>query len=338
MIRFTCFGIALLIVVMATGPAAAQRRAGDFQQLRPLEWLIGDWVAHYDAPVDFAEIKQGQRVTSHVSRRWVLQKRAFVMDGVLEADGVKMPLTHEVNYFDHQRGDVAMWAQGALGTGSGVFTSVSEDRAVLQFATDKQGALAGTAVLEKLDEDSYIWLLTDIMLDGKKIPDWPKITYRRKTGVPAGALWEAYRTVAAGTWKGEGTIIRDNARLGLTKGDRFQAVMSLKPELDGNALTGQSTFEMVGKPQRWTNRILVGWDPARQQIHLICHWNSGLLEEIILNNQRGEVFLGTYTAKVDGNPTRRARMSVDYTDRDRCVLTFLDGPNQGEVLSTWQRQ
>jgi hypothetical protein len=31
-------------------------------------------------------------------------------------------------------------------------------------------------------------------------------------------------------------------------------------------------------------------------------------------------------------------MSLDYTDRDRCVLKFLDGPNKGEVLATWQRQ
>jgi hypothetical protein len=62
------------------------------------------------------------------------------------------------------------------------------------------------------------------------------------------------------------------------------------------------------------------------------------VEQIILTSQCGDVFLGTYTAKLDGNPTRRARMSVQFTDRDRCVYKFLDGQNQGEVLSTWQRQ
>jgi hypothetical protein len=337
MIRPLSFGVALLAVAMATA-GAAEPQGADLKPLHALDWLIGDWVGQYDAPVDLLDVKQGQRVTSHVSRRWVLQKNAFDMDAVLETDEVKIPLSHEVNYFDPQRGKVAMWAQTSLGTGSGVFTSVAQDRAVLQFAIHQEGVLAGTAVLERLDADSYTWQLTDITLDGEKTPDWPKVTYRRKTGVPAGSLWEAYRTVAAGTWKGEGIIMRDNARLGLTKGDRFQATSSLVPELDGNVLTGDATFEIAGKPQRWNTRILAGWDPDRQQIRFLCHWSSGLLEEIILTNQRGDVFLGTYTAKLDGNPTRRARMSVQFTDRDRCVYKFLDGQNQGEVLSTWQRQ
>ncbi|NLY02081.1 MAG: hypothetical protein GXY83_38855 [Rhodopirellula sp.] len=183
MIRTTAF--LGLVFLTFSAVADGEESKSDYEHLKPLEWLIGDWVGEYTAPVDLPGVKKGERVISHVSRYWVLDKTAFVTDGVTEANGKRTPLTHELNYWNPTERCVSLLAQSAFGTGKGKFTEVG-DTVVLRFASEKEGVLAGTATLEKIDQNSYTWQITDLTLADEKTPDWPKVTFR-KTGVALAA-------------------------------------------------------------------------------------------------------------------------------------------------------
>jgi hypothetical protein len=330
--------LTLILKRQGTGSDVAARTQPQSaaEHLKPMEWMIGDWIGEYTAPADLDEVKQGDRVTVAGSVRWMLDRRFIVSDFYWEVQGKKVLESREIFGWDYAAKRVGHWFFGNSGTGEGVWT-LTADRGQLQWSVNTpDGKLTGTGVVEKQGIDSYLWQLKNLASGEKKLPDWPLVTLKRK--MAADDLWKAYRDVAAGTWTGTGALLKDRKEDNLSRGDQFQARFSLEPEMDGAALVGHSEFRVADRPKKWQNRVLVGRNPATRQVCFHALWNDGGMEEIILSEHRGTTFLGTYSAGIPGQESLQARVKMDYTDANTCVLTFLDGPFQGEQLSSWRRE
>jgi hypothetical protein len=319
----------LMVAVLCGAAWSAEPTGLPAEYIAEQEFFVGQWRGSGHVGDD--------EVTIELTARWAPGKHALMIQGKTTRSGQRPERWSLLSGCDASTGDMVDVSFGVHGSMFETrWKTVSETK---QVGTEKgiQDGNVLTVQCEAVKHGPDAWTYSSTTGDGKPI----KIEYRRMDGlgVPAGSLWEAYRTVATGTWKGEGTITRDNAKTGTHPRGSFRSY--LVPDTGTGWPRGFWQCHVRGHRQAASldyTRILAGWDPDRQQIRFICQWSSGLLEEIILTNQRGQVFLGTYTAKLDGLPTHSARMSVDYTDRDSCVLTFLDGPNKGKVLSTWRRQ
>ena len=204
------------------------------------------------------------------------------------------------------------------------------DGAEITFATE-------TLSCTELSKDRLVLVWSNRREAGDKpLPDW-KLTYER-AATTKDDLWKAYRDVAAGSWDGAGALVHEIKESGLSQGDKFRAHFTLRAEMDGTALVGESDFQMLDKPPAWKNRVMVGWDPAARQVRFLAFWSGGLVEEIILSGRNGNTFVGTYSAKHPGREPEEAGIRMDYTDADSCVITFLDGPFQGKELSSLETE
>jgi hypothetical protein len=197
----------------------------------------------------------------------------------------------------------------------------------------------GTSDQILVDADTYTWQMRDLSENGKQVPDWPKVTLRRKKATASGedALWQAFRDASAGTWDGKGAIASDLTELGLSKGDLFEYHLTWTPDLKGKTLLGAGPFRVAAKDFTAEARALCGWDPETWQVRLLAFWSGGLVEELLLSRQDGTAFFGTYIAKVPGEVTRREPICIDFPDQDHYVITFTRAPRKGEVLSSFTR-
>jgi hypothetical protein len=331
----------ILLAVLLVGLTAAADGAqppSDYKHLKPLEWMIGDWVGEFSAPFDLGPVRKGDRGLSFVSRRWAVDRSCMLLDTHQVVGGRRVAISHEVAAWDAAANRVGNWAFGALGTGGGAFTEVG-DKAVLTWTVNgKDGKLQGTSILEKIDADSYTWRAEQITLDGRKLPDWPMVTYRRKTGAPADDLWNAWRDLAVGQWIGTGTISRDAPNLGLAKGDQFTYLWTWKSDPSGAVLLGEGEFRLVGKDLKSAVRAVCHWDPETRQVRQVVCWSNGQVEEILFQRRQGTGFVGTYVAKTPGSTTERAAIVLACPDNESAVYRYLDGPRKGEVSSSWKRQ
>lgn len=309
--------------------------------LEDLTWLLGEWEGDYVMPEGSPEIAPaGTKIHSTNSWTWTLGRKFIALRIRDEANGKVVSTGEELMGADQRTGGLGHWFFGSVGFhGDGVWSKQADAWALKWESFDPNGKkYEGTSYHIRLDENAYTWQMRDLSEDGKSIPDWPKVTYRRTSGQPAGELWKAFVEAASGTWSGQAQVLETSSDAGLVRGDKLEGEFLLEAEMDGSALVGEMSFKAVDKPVAGKSCLLGGWDPAQQKIRLIGFWNTGMTEEILLSKQQGTAFQGTYTAKGVGMATRRARVHLDYPDADSFVATFLDGPHKGEQLSSWKRK
>jgi hypothetical protein len=304
--------LSLVILGVVTGLSfAADVEKTTSVELEDLTWLIGEWKGEYNLPEGFPELgPAGAHVVS-------------------------------TNSFRRTLGELGRWFFGSRGFhGSGIWSRTGDVWSIKwqSFEPDDK-KIEGVSDHVRIDADTFTWQMRDIKENGKDIPDWPKVTYRRKLAAPPGEndLWMAYRAAAAGNWNGTGALIQAFPDLGLDKGDKFRMQFSLEPQLDGKALVGKTEFEMLDGPFKAQCRVLAGWDPDTRQVRVLAFWSGGLVEEIVLVRQRGTAFYGTYTAKSPSSRTLRGRICQDFDTPDSYVFTFLDGALEGQTLSSFER-
>lgn len=323
---------ALLLAGLAP---AADPPDSAYEHLKAIEWHVGDWVAESTAPYDLGDVKKGDHIISNASRRWAFNKTAMILDGLQEVNGRRIPLTHEVYTWDPATKKITVAIASSFGPGRGVVLKAGPEM-VLEFsATGPKGTLKGTGILKKVDNDSYTWELQDATLDGKELPPWPAVTYRRKTAVAAGELWDAFRKAMAGTWTGEGKMSVTIPELKLAKGDPVTGRTTLKESTGGKALAGEADFVMAGQP--FSNRSLIGWDPDARQVRYLVFWSGGVVEDVLFTRRQGPSFLGTYIVRIPGQATTPTPVRFTFANPDTYSLVFTDGPQKGQVLFTWKR-
>jgi hypothetical protein len=326
--------ITLSFFVLCLGLNAACAAGSDApcEQLKALEWQIGDWVGEYTAPFDLGEIKAGDHVTSHTSFRWGLGRSLLIMDVHQVVSGRAIPDTHEVTYWDAGRERLMLTIFTPSGVGSGEFREVGDVTVLPWFVELDEGKLTGTSYIEQKDADTYTWQARDLALDDRKLPDFPVITMNRKVGAAGGELWREFVSVATGMWDGAGELADDDPAQGLVKGDRFEYRLHVTSELDGQAVGGEGVFQVPARSHVQHVRLLGGWDPNAQQIRYSAYWSGGLVEEIVLTKREGTVFHGYHHACSPGVPAHRREILADFTDGRSATFSLVDGT----VLSTWR--
>lgn len=337
MLRIAPVSLGVLLVGLSTAADGAQPPS-DYKHLKPMEWLIGDWCGEFTLPYDLKPLKEGDRVDYLVSFRWIMNRSYIVMDGYMLKDDQRVQDSHEIIAWDRDEMKLVHWFCGDYGIGVGQWSDAGKAPRLRWSSGEKEDRVEATAYMEQTGPETHTWQVREITLGGKEVPDWPKVTFQRRTGVPAADLWNAWRKACEGSWLGEGTIGRDLKDLGLAKGDRFTYRLIQKPDAEGTCVVSEGEFRLVGKEVTSKVRALDYWDPDSRQIRSIGAWTSGLVEEITIQRRDQTAFLGTYVAKSPGGAIERARIRFDYPDPDSTVLTFLDGPRKGEVLSSWKRE
>ncbi|MGI6418834.1 MAG: hypothetical protein ACOX1P_24565 [Thermoguttaceae bacterium] len=309
----------------------------DYEHLKPLEWQIGDWVTEFQATSDAGPFKKGDKVTVNASIRWSPERSFLVNNSSSEVNGKKVVTGLEINFWNREKSIISHSHYGTFGSGQGVWTKVG-DKAELEWTIEGQhGTFKGKSYLTRGD-DSWEWQIKEQTQNGERIPVMPLTTFRRKTGAPAGELWQAFQEAVVGTWNGKGLLGSDDKTLGLSKGDPFEYRITWRPDLEGRILVGEGEFRVVGKAYADKSRLFAGWDPDAGNVRLTAFWSSGLVEEGTYQRKQGTAFLGTYTEKTPGGQTRRARLSSDFPDANTNVLKLLDGPRKGETLSSFKRE
>lgn len=337
MTRTAAFLTGVVFLAFSAAALGEDTKSPAYEHLKPLQWQIGDWVGEYTAAFDLGGVKKGDVVTSHVSFRWMLDRNVLVVDSYQVVAGKRIPNTHEIASWDPESNKLIVRFYTAQGTGRGEYAQIG-DKIVLPWSADlDEGKLKGTSYLEKLDADTYRWQGREVALGDKKLPDWPLITMKRKTGAAAGELWTNFRDAAKGKWKGTGKLLRDGEVPELPKGTKFEIDFLFEPVADEMAMTGRFDFRISGKDITATAPFLAGWDPQTEQIAIRNFWSIGGLEEVFLSTQKGKQFFGTYTGKSPGSPPLKGRIRWQFHDADSYDLTFLDGPYKGQVLSSWKR-
>ncbi len=329
-------------MVMGQADVAAGQAETDVLQVANLAWLLGDWQGEYALPEGVSEVgPAGSKVVSTHMWRWTLNKKFIALRIHEKIEGRVASTGEEILGRDQGSGALAHWFFGSTGIhGAGTWSRNGDTWALKWHAVAHGGKkYEATSYHVQIDADSYTWQLKDITEDGNRIPDWPKVTYRRKKSAELGEdeLWQAFRKAAEGTWNGRGVACRDYEPSGISEGDVIHLRMTLKSELDGRVMVGQSDLQLADKPQKLECRVLIGWDADARQVRLLSFWSGGLSEEFVISKQVGNAFIGIYTAKLPGSETQRARVRVKFITPDSFVVRFLDGPCKGKVLSSWKR-
>ena len=335
----------LLAASLVVGQAdiATEQTKANVPHVADLAWLVGDWQGEYVLPEGVPEMgPAGSKVFSMHTWRWTLGKKFITLRIQEEINGKVVSTGEEILGKDQSTGALAHWFFGSTGIhGSGTW-SRNGDRWELKWRGFALGGKKYEAIGDhvQIDAHGYTWQLRDMTEDGRRIPDWPKVTFRRKTAATPSEdeLWQAFKTAAEGAWNGSAVASRDYESAGISKGDKFEMRFTLTSDLDGKVMVGKTDLQLKNKPLKLECRGLTGWDADTRQVRSLAFWSGGLLEELVISRHEGNRFIGTYAAKLPGSETQRARISMNYINPDHYVIKFLDGPSKGTVLSSWKRQ
>lgn len=319
-----------VLVLPATRAQTVERLAA-YEHLKPLVWLIGDWVGDFPLTYDVnPSIKKGDVVEYHVTFRWALDRTFIVMDGAMVKDGRRAADSHEVILWDPDRKQIRHAIYTPLGTGDGEWTEVGKKaRLAWSLAGGK-----GVTFMESVDADTHTWQVTENVLKGEKLPDWPKVTFKRKTGAEAGDLWKAAQQVYSGTWESIGELPTNSPDGKLRKGDKFAMRIAYTPVLGGKAVTADLEFRVPARSVDSKGRGLIGWDPDSRQVRWLAYWDDGSVEEVLQGRQQGAKLFGSYIGRNPGQPTNRGPTHLDLGDDGKSAIVHLPG---SPVPSTWKR-
>ena len=157
----------------------------DYEQLKQIEWLIGDWEGDMVVPPSFQEIyPEGTTVHSKQSYFWMENKNYIGFKFRDEKDGKVLHQGFEVIGVDPQSKKLVHWifsVAGGYGTGE---WSREGDVWKLKWSGSLPNKVKyeGTSYLQQVDANTHTWQMKDTKRNGEKVPDYPVVTFRRTDG------------------------------------------------------------------------------------------------------------------------------------------------------------
>jgi hypothetical protein len=154
----------------------------DYEQLKQLEWLIGEWEGTITVPAGFPEIyPDGATVVSKQSCYW-MQGRNYIgfefrdfVDGKLAHEGFEM-----VGVDPKSKQPIHWIFSVAGGYGKGKWSRDGEAWKLDWNATLPNGAeYRGVSDHIPVNRDTYKWQIRDATRNGKKVPDYPVVEFKR---------------------------------------------------------------------------------------------------------------------------------------------------------------
>jgi hypothetical protein len=255
-----------------TPPSAGEKAEAATLRPEDLSWLIGDWEGEYILPEGVPEVgPAGSKVVSTNSWRSTLDKKFIALKIHEEIDGKVASTGEEILGKDQSTGELTHWFFGSTGShGSGKWRR-NGNTWELKWYGFAPGGKKYEAVAEQvqIDPDSYTWQLRNITENGRIVPDWPKVTYRRKTAAAGSGRGEAatstakdlqeYGNAMVGRWEAEIVLAEDLPPVG-KKGEKFKSTADIAWMFDKKGLDIRYTY--AGVPYQG----YIVWDPASRRI------------------------------------------------------------------------
>jgi hypothetical protein len=188
------FAGTILLLYAAHGGFAADTAPGpDYQQLKAMEWMIGDWHAEWVVPSGgewaLDGYPAGATVHSTCSYSWMQNKNYIRLRFRDEIDGKVMHRGFEMAGVDPESKKIIHWLFSVLGGwGQGEWTVEGKTWKLKWWGTTADGTkLEGISYMVPLDPNTHTWVIKDCKKNGESTPDTPVVTYRRVTKAPNSA-------------------------------------------------------------------------------------------------------------------------------------------------------
>jgi hypothetical protein len=171
----------LLAASMVLGQADGDD--SDQKHVQELSWLIGRWEGQFVLPEGIPDLgPPGSIVSDEQSLKWILNKRFIQYNFTSRIDGEVASEGMELIGWDASSEQLRHWFFGSTGIhGSGVWRRDGEAW-VLDWSgtTPDKTAYSGSSVHRLLNQNTYTWQMTKLTKNGKKLPDWPVVEYKRQ--------------------------------------------------------------------------------------------------------------------------------------------------------------
>ena len=141
-----------------------------YEQLKELEWMIGDWIDQADEGVVSTEC--------HWARNNNFIIRSFTVSIAEAVDMAGM----QIIGWDPAKKQIRSWAfDSDGGFNQGVWEKTADRWSVRQTATLPDGTLGtSTSLLTPVDENRFTWQQVDRAVGGQLLPNLPEVVIRRK--------------------------------------------------------------------------------------------------------------------------------------------------------------
>ncbi len=186
----TLFAAALLLLGVSPCIGAEAKAVPDYEQLKALEWMIGDWEAEWVIPAEgFPSLEgyvPGAEVHSTSSNFWMQNKNYIGSKGRDVMDGKVLHEVFEMVGVDPKSKKIIHWLFSILGGwGTGEWSFENGTWTLKWSGTTGDGTrLGGVSYITQIDANTYTWEMKQLKRDGKNVPDTPKITNRRVAKKP----------------------------------------------------------------------------------------------------------------------------------------------------------
>ena len=149
------------------------RPPSNFEHLEDLEWLVGEWKG---------EAEKGESATASYS--WAENQNFLVSSFATTLNGVPVAGGTQWVGWDGIEKQVRSWCFcSSGGFGEGLWAKDGAKWTIKTTARTADGKkLSLTNVLTKIDNDHVTWQPTQLMVDGKAVPDGPVVKMKRVTG------------------------------------------------------------------------------------------------------------------------------------------------------------
>jgi hypothetical protein len=178
-------GVAILLLGAHQCTGGEARPGPDYEQLKAMEWMIGDWEADWVVPSEgnlgLDGFPSGAKVHSTCSYSWMQKKNYIRLKFRDEIDGKVAHQGFEIVGVDPESKKIIHWLFSILGGwGQGEWTVEGKTWKLKWWgAIADRTKLEGVAYLVSVDSNTHTWQLKDFKKNGKSTPDTPVVTYRR---------------------------------------------------------------------------------------------------------------------------------------------------------------
>lgn len=221
--KTACLGTVLMLGGVSLCFGEEGKPGPDYQYLKQLEWLIGDWEGNWVVPAEGNAVVNssppGSKVRSRTSFFWMENKNYIGLKFWDEADGKPGHAGFEMVSVDPKSKKFNHWLFSILG-GHGTGEWIPEGKGwKLKYWGEggEKTRVEGVALMVPVDANTHTWQLKDTISNGKKLPDTPVVTFRRirmtlgsekphpfpTLGSQTGSLHEKVRILEplVGTWR-----------------------------------------------------------------------------------------------------------------------------------------
>jgi hypothetical protein len=285
--------LVLLAASMVIGQAGEDPKPGpDYEQLKAMEWMIGDWEADYvvaSPGLGLDGFKPGARAHSTNSYYWMENKNYIGLKFRDEIDGKVAHEGFEMIGVDPQSRKTVHWLFSILGGwGPGEWTVEGKTWKLKWAGTTGDGTkYEGVSFLVPIDANTHTWEMKECKKNGKPTPDTPIVTYRRVVRAEETSTPEDFRQLAelcVGRWAGKIKFIADWPGQKLGRGAEVLAYRDCEWTVDKKAIRISSTAGTS------TSHEIMALDPVSKKIRLISVDTSGSFLELELWKKSDHVY------------------------------------------------